>query len=104
MNPPVSTSQNEAGIEVTVSGAVRRPGRHRIPSPATVAAALIAAGGMVQTRRMWPSGAMTIRRLQPEREEEVWKYDISKQPASEWGRFALQSGDVVTLQWHVENV
>lgn len=101
-----SLSPNEPhggqGIEVTVVGAVRRPGRHILASSATVAAALIAVGGLARSRRMWASGVMSIRRPQPGSEVEVWEYDLSGQPASEWGRFSLQAGDVVTLQWHIE--
>lgn len=93
---------NESRIEITVAGAVRRPGRRVLESEATVAAALLAAGGLMRSRRMWASGAMTIRRLQSGREGEEWHYDMIEQPISEWGRFLLQAGDVVTLQWHIE--
>lgn len=94
--------ENQKDIEVTVAGAVRRPGRRVLESEATVAAALLAAGGLMRSRRMWASGAMTIRRPQPGREAEEWHYDMIEQPISEWGRFLLQAGDLVTLQWHVE--
>jgi len=89
-------------IEITVAGAVRRPGRRVLESDSTVAAALLAAGGLMRSRRMWASGVMTIRRPQPERKVEVWQYDMSEQPVSEWGRFPLQAGDLVVLQWHIE--
>lgn len=94
--------ENQKDIEVTVAGAVRRPGRHLIESQATVAAALLAAGGLMRSRRMWASGVMTIRRPQPGGEPEEWHYDMIEQPVSEWGQFSLQSGDAVTLQWHIE--
>jgi protein involved in polysaccharide export with SLBB domain len=91
-----------AGIEITIAGAVRRPGRRVLESNTTVAAALLAAGGLMRSRRMWASGAMIIQRAQPGREVEEWHYDMIEQPVSEWGRFALQTGDAVTLQWHIE--
>ncbi len=89
-------------IEITVAGAVRRPGRRVLESDSTVAAALLAAGGLMRARRMWASGAMAIRRPQPAGEPEEWHYDMMEQPVSEWGRFPLQAGDAVTLQWHIE--
>ncbi|HSI12060.1 MAG TPA: hypothetical protein VK961_08450 [Chthoniobacter sp.] len=97
-----SEPQGGPGIEVTVAGAVRRPGKRALASPATVAAVLFAAGGLAQTRRMWASGVMNIRRAQAGGEMQEWQYDFLAQPASEWGRFPLQSGDTVTLQWHIE--
>ena len=45
---------------------------------------------------------MNIRRPQTGGEVEEWQYDFLAQPASEWGRFPLQAGDTVTLQWHIE--
>lgn len=104
MSELLSPNDCQAGqeIEVTISGAVRRPGKRVLVSPATVAAALFAAGGLAQTRRMWASGVMNIRRPQTGGEVEEWQYDFLAQPASEWGRFPLQAGDTVTLQWHIE--
>lgn len=105
MSDPLSPNDCQAGqgIEVTISGAVRRPGKRVLVSPATVAAALFAAGGLAQTRRMWASGVMKIRRTPAEGEVQEWQYDLLAQPASEWGRFPLQAGDTVTLQWHIED-
>lgn len=88
---------------MTISGAVRRPGKRVLAGSATVAAALFAAGGLAQTRRMWASGVMNIRRPQVGGEMQEWQYDLLAQPASEWGRFPLQAGDTVTLQWHIED-
>ena len=102
VNMQTELPPSKTAIEITVTGAVRRPGRCVLESNSTVAAALLAAGGLMRSRRMWASGVMTIRRPQPERKVEVWQYDMSEQPVSEWGRFPLRAGDTVTLQWHIE--
>lgn len=99
---PITTISRGPGIEVTIGGAVRRPGRYMFASGVTVGAALLAAGGLAQTRRMWASGGMTIQRPRTEGAAEIWPYDLATQAAAEWGRFVLQGGDVVTLQWHIK--
>ena len=94
----------EGGVEVTISGAVRRQGSRCIPLPATVAGALVAAGWLAHSRRRWTSGIVTIRRPRGGKDDEEWRYDISTQPISEWGRFLLRSGDCVIFHWHMEDV
>jgi hypothetical protein len=73
-----------------------------LAAPATIAAAVMTAGGLARSRRMWASGALTIRRPQANKEEQVWQYDMIEQPISEWGQFELQAGDLVMLEWHIE--
>jgi len=67
-------------VDVIVSGAIVRMGHHLLKIPATIAAALEAAGGLARQPQMWPAGPITVR---------------------EWESFALQTGDLIVVQWQV---
>ena len=85
-------------VDVLVSGAVVRAGHHLLQPPATISAALEAAGGLARQPRMWPAGPLTVRRPLGNRKVDVWRFNLSA--PQEWESFVLQSGDAVIVQWH----
>jgi hypothetical protein len=87
-------------VDVIVSGAVERVGRQLLDAPATVPAALQAAGGLAHRDRMRPSGLLTVRRPLGNRRVDVWQFDVFA-PQS-WQGFELLSGDLVVFQWQLE--
>ena len=93
---------NLAKVDVIVSGAVERVGHHLVDCPATVAAALQAAGGLANRERMRPSGFITVRRPVGNRKVDVWRFHLSDSDGR-WESFELQAGDLVVFQWFLES-
>jgi protein involved in polysaccharide export with SLBB domain len=91
-----------AKVDVIVNGAVERVGHQLIDSPATVAAALQAAGGLANRERMRPSGVITVRRPLGNRKVDVWRFHLSD-PDPQWKSFELQQGDLVVFQWLLDS-
>src|SRR5436305_1356535 len=68
-------------IDVTVSGAVRTSGQHRLGEPATVGAALDAAGGFASaTPQMSAADTVTVRRPQGDGKVDVFRFSLSETP------------------------
>ena len=91
-----------AVTEITVAGAVQRAGKHRLGHPTTLRAALDAAGGLARRSRMWASGVVTVRRPQPSRRVQVWRFDVLGTGVGDWERLELCTGDFIICQWEVE--
>jgi hypothetical protein len=91
-------------VDVLVSGAVVSAGHHPIPAPATVEAALHAAGGLAEHPRMRPAGPVTVRRPLGDSEVEVWRFHLGDPEPQSWRRFELRTGDAVIFQWQVDGV
>ena len=89
-------------IEVRVSGAVVRMGRHRLEGPATIAEALRAAGGLARRPDRWAAGPFAVRRPLGDRKVDAWKFHLDE-PAS-WEAFELRSGDLIVVQWHITDL
>jgi protein involved in polysaccharide export with SLBB domain len=89
-------------VNVLVSGAVVNVGHHDISAPATVEAALKAAGGLARRTQMWPAGPITIRRPLGNRKVDVWRFNLADPEPQAWKQFELQSGDAVIFQWQIE--
>ena|SRR5260370_449309 len=91
-------------LNVIVSGAVRQGGHHLINAPATVESAIQAAGGLMTTDRMHPSGIITVRRPLGNRKVDVWQWNMTEMGSGDWKNFVLQTGDAVIVQWafHLE--
>jgi hypothetical protein len=91
-------------IDVLVSGAVVNMGHHLIPSPATVVAALGAAGGLASHPQMWPAGPITVRRPRGNRKVDVWRFNLNDPEPQAWKSFEVQSGDLIVFAWRVEEL
>jgi hypothetical protein len=89
-------------VDVLVSGAVLKMGQHSVPAPATIEAALQAAGGLARLPKMWPAGPIAVRRPLGDRKVKVWRFHLNDPEPQEWRRFELISGDLVVFAWHVE--
>jgi hypothetical protein len=89
----------DAMVDVLVSGAVESVGHHLIPAPATIEAALQAAGGLARRPQMWPAGPITVRRPLGDRKVVVWRFSLDDPEPQAWRRFELCSGDAVIFQW-----
>jgi protein involved in polysaccharide export with SLBB domain len=92
----------ESMVDVLVSGAVVADGHHLIPAPATVEAALQAAGGLARRRQMRPAGPIVVRRQLGYRKANEWRFSLNDPEPQAWRRFKLHSGDAVIFQWHLD--
>ena len=95
---------DQATVDVLVSGAVVVTGHHLIPFPATVEAALRAAGGLSYSTGMRPAGPITIRRPLGDRNVDVWEFTLHDPEPQAWRTFDLRSGDAVNFQWHIDRL
>jgi hypothetical protein len=97
----IDMSESKDAIEVKFHGALNRQGRILLPKPATIKAGLDAVGGLAKAKAtMWPAGTIRVRRKINGRMTHFCQFEMSDVKA-EWENFELQSGDLVTFQWHV---
>jgi protein involved in polysaccharide export with SLBB domain len=86
-------------IPVRILGAVAAPGRHPVPEPATISAALTAAGGPARQPRRWAAGPLAVRRRRGDGTVDAWAFHLDNPGA--WAGFALQPDDLIVVQWHL---
>jgi protein involved in polysaccharide export with SLBB domain len=86
-------------IVVRVLGAVAVPGPHPIAEPATVAAALAAAGGPAREPRRWAAGPVAVRRRRGDGTVDAWAFSLDDPEA--WADFRLRPDDLIVVQWHL---
>jgi hypothetical protein len=89
-------------VEVLVAGAVVKQGHHLMPEPATIQAALDAAGGLAHFPHMWAAGPITVRRPSGNRKVDVWRFNFNDSEPQPWRSFELQSGDLLVFAWQLK--